>query len=167
MSEWILAFYLAALAAPMKSVCPARDLARRDCRLKVANYNIRLLPETIAWNDGTWRTVDDMPLKGDGLTWEKATFEFINGWPILQLWIWDSGTGETSVQSLRWYVADAEKRHLTILAEGVVRRRRKSPEGKFINDPMEPHALKPLKSGGLEWTLRGQKKTIERVPHGV
>lgn len=162
----MLLFIAQVLAAPPpakpKTECTAKDLARHDCRLYVDTYNLRLLKDTVAWNDGTWRTVDDMPLKGEGVQWEKANFRFINGWPILQLWIWDAGVGEAKVQSLHWYVADAEKRHFTILASGVVRKRRINPEKKLIFDPMEPHELKPMKNGGLEWTLRNEKKLIER-----
>lgn len=141
-----------------KTACSARELKRQDCRLTVGSYNLRLLKSTVAWDDGTWKTVDDMPLKDEEAQWEKATFNFINGWPILQLWIWDAGVGEAKVQSLHWYVADAEKRHFTILATGVVRKRR----GKLM-DPMEPHQLKATKDGGLEWTLKNEKKLIQRV----
>jgi hypothetical protein len=64
-------------------------------------------------------------------------------------------------------VADAEKQKFTLLAEGVVRKRRLSEEKKLIFDAMEPHALKPLKTGALEWTLRKEKKLFERVKHGI
>ncbi len=143
-----------------KTNCSVKELARQDCRLTVGAYNLRLLKDTVAWDDGTWKTVDDMPLKDEGVQWEKATFNFINGWPILQLWIWDSGVGEAKVQSLNWYVADAEKRHFTVLARGVVRKRRLNP---LVMDAMEPHQLKPTKDGGLEWTLKNEKKLIQRV----
>jgi hypothetical protein len=168
-----------AWAAPAKPSCSAKEIKRQDCRLYFDTYNLRLLKDTVAWNDGTWHTVDDIPLRGEGVEWEKARFEFLNGWPILQLWIWDAGAGENEVQSLHWYVADAEKRKFTIVATGVVRRRRphkpKTVEGevaakapaKFTYDKMEPHALKPLKDGTLEWSLNREKKIIGRVPHGV
>ncbi len=178
------------LAAPpaarkFKTDCGARELARQDCRLMADTYNLRLLKDTVAWNDGTWRTVDDMPLRGEGVQWERASFNFINGWPILQLWIWDAGVGEAKVQSLHWYVADAAKRQFTILASGVVRKRRVKPlpveepapdsggkpkppaKPQLVYDAMEPHALKPLKNGGLEWTLKNEKKLIERVGNGI
>lgn len=158
--------------------CQPKELKQFDCRLSVDTYNLRLLKDTVAWDDGTWHTVDDMPLKGDGVLWERAEFGFINGWPILQLWLWDAGVGENKVQSLHWFVADAEKRHFTILAQGVVRRRRPHKAAvvdgevakfldKYSYDKMEPHALKPLKSGGLEWTLKDEIKRIERVKHGI
>jgi len=173
---WLLPlFFWPALAADK---CADKELKRLDCRLTVDTYNLRLLKDTVAWDDGTWHTVDDMPLKGDGVTWERAEFAFINGWPILQLWLWDAGVGENKVQSLHWYVADAEKRHFTILASGVVRKRRphrapavdgEAPKflDKYTYDKMEPHALKPLKNGSLEWTLKADKKLIERVKNGI
>lgn len=173
---WIAPFLLSAALPGDK--CQSKELKQLDCRLTVDTYNLRLLKDTVAWDDGTWHTVDDMPLKGEGVTWERAEFNFINGWPILQLWIWDSGVGENKVQSLHWFVADAEKRHFTIIAQGVVRKRRphKLPavdgepvrfSDKYTYDKMEPHALKPLKSGGLEWTLKNDKKLIERVKNGI
>lgn len=174
---WLLALFIS--AAPSNADrCTKKELERQDCRLTVDTYNLRLLKDTVAWTDGTWRTVDDMPLKGDGVTWEKATFQFINGWPILQLWIWDAGHGENKVQSLHWFVTDAEKRKFTVIAQGVVRKRRphriEVPEGEppkfgdtFSYDAMEPHALKPLKNGSLEWTLKKDKKLIERVKNGI
>ena len=165
---WILNALLVsvAFAVPSKLACAPKELKRQDCRLTTDTYNIRMLKDTVAWDDGTWHTVDDMPLKGEGVEWEKARFEFINHWPILQLWVWDAGVGENKVQSLHWYVADAEKRTFTVLAEGVVRRRRVA-DGKTIYDAMEPHVLKPLKNGSLEWSLRNEKKLIERVRHGI
>jgi hypothetical protein len=176
-NTWVLH---AASGMKSKAACNSKEIKRQDCRLTVDTYNLRLLKDTVAWNDGTWRTVDDMPLKGEGVEWEKARFEFLNGWPIVQLWIWDAGTGENQVQSLHWFVADAEKRKFTVVATGVVRKRRphkvavpegetatKGPPAKFTYDAMEPHALKPLKDGSLEWTLNRDKKIIGRVPHGV
>lgn len=169
---WIFnALIVIASAAPNKLQgklsCNAKELSRLDCRLTVDTYNLRLLNDTVAWNDGTWHTVDDMPLKGEGVTWEKARFEFINGWPILQLWIWDAGTGENKVQSLHWIVADAEKRHFTVIARGIVRKRHPAENGKFLTDAMEPHNLKPLKDGSLEWTLKTDKKIFGRTKNGV
>ena len=155
-----------AFAVPPKLACGPKELKRLDCRLTVDTYNLRLSKDTVAWSDGTWHTVDDMPLKGEGVEWEKARFEFINHWPILQMWLWDAGVGENKVQSLHWYVADAEKRKLTIMAAGIVRKRR-VVDGKPIYDAMEPHALKALKNGSLEWTLKNEKKLIERVKHGI
>jgi hypothetical protein len=182
-----LLFSLALLAAPKdKLACTAKELARFDCRLTSGNYNIRLLPKTIAWNDGTWNTVDPMPLKGESVMWEKIQFQFINGWPILQLWLWEKGFSETEVQSLHWYVADAERRKFTVLAEGIVRKRRMEPvdpppevkkgdpkakkvavkpppQPKYLYDGWETFNLKPLKGGSLEWRLNDQKKIISKV----
>jgi hypothetical protein len=147
--------------------CSDKELVRMDCRLRAAGYSLRLLAKSVAWNDGTWQTVDEMPLKGEAMAWEKVHFELLGGWPILQLWLWDKGVGELQIESLHWYVADAEKRHLTILAEGPVRKRR--PEGepqkkpKFLYDATEPHALKKLANGDLEWQLGGQKKTLAKL----
>ncbi len=154
-------------AAPKtKSVCGDRELARKDCRLVLRPYEIRMTQDTITWFDGTWRTVDDLPLKGEGVEWQKARFEILNGAPILQLWLWDPGQGETKVQSLHWYVTTARDRKLRILAEGVVRKRRQkvvnedSDKHQFIYDAMEPHSLKAVK-GALEWKLRNETKRME------
>ena len=106
-----------------KSNCSARELRGLDCRLISGQYNLRLLEKTIAWSDGTWHTVDPLPLVGEGLEWEKVRFEIMGQRPILQLWLWDKGVGEAGVQSLHWYVCDVEKRKLTVLAEGIVRKR--------------------------------------------
>lgn len=156
-----------------KLSCTSKELATQDCRLTSGSYNIRLLAKTIAWNDGTWHTVDEMPLKGEALAWEKIKFEFQGHWPILQFWLWDKGTGESQIQSLHWFTADAEKRRLTILGEGVVRKRRLEPadppgpkapvaKAKYLYDPQETHGIKALKNGNLEWQLKDQKKIIER-----
>lgn len=169
-------------ASSSKLTCGKEELRRQDCRLTMDTYNLRLLKDTVAWSDGTWHTVDDLPLKGEGLSWEKARFEFLNGWPILQIWIWDAGSGENKVQSLHWYVADAEKRKFTVLAEGIVRKRRPhkvasvgdglsktpaSPPPSFTYDRTVPHALRGLKNGSLEWTLDRDKKIIGRVQNGI
>lgn len=175
-------------ARAAKVACNSKELKGRDCRLSSGSYSLRLLDKTIAWNDGTWHTVDPMPLSGEGVEWEKASFSLMGGKPIVQLWIWDKGVGETQVQSLHWFVADAEKRKFTVLAQGVVRKRqlkqplvteeegaggagapvakkgtfpKKPPGPKYLYDAMEPHSLKVVKSG-LEWTLGRDKKLIER-----
>lgn len=186
----LLIFFTSTLSAtPLKDklTCTGKELARQDCRLTSANYTVRLLPKTIVWNDGTWHTVDEMPLKGEAVAWEKIQFQFMAGWPILQLWLWDKGAGESEVESLHWYVADAEKRKFTLLAEGIVRKRRLEPSEepptkptkanpKYLYDTWEPHSLKTAKGGSLEWRLNAQKKTIskvlvqtpaEQVKHGI
>lgn len=179
---------LIAHAAPKLS-CNAKELQRRDCRLIQANYNLRLLDKTVAWNDGTWHTVEPMPLSGEGVSWEKINFEIMNGQPVLQMWLWDKGVGEAQVQSLHWFVADAERRKFTILAQGVVRKRRlKEPltgaeangapaaaaakKPKYLFDAWETHGLKKLKNGTLEWTLGREKKilekaNLEKAKHGI
>lgn len=102
-------------------------------------------------------------------------FQFFGTHPILQLWFWGDGLGETKVQSLRWYVADAEKRKLTMLNEGVVRKRRleppkteaavkssekNPPKPKFLYDPWEKHGLKSVAKDGIELQLGDQKKLL-------
>lgn len=158
-----------------KPTCTKREIERQDCRLKVGNYSVRLLAETIARDDGTWRTVDQMPLKGEGVSWEKVRMDIFKGWPVLQLWIWDKGEGEAQVQNLRWFVTDIRKGDLKILNEGVVRRRRQKPIGpegepvskepkkpKYIVDGWEKHGLSARKDGNLDWYLRDQKKVIDK-----
>lgn len=188
---------LVASAAGPKLTCGSKELQRRDCRLMQGSYELRLLEKTLAWNDGNWHTVDPLPLTGEGIEWEKITFEIRDGRPLLQMWIWDKGVGEAQVQSLHWYVADAEKRKFTILSEGIVRKRRlkehlvraddpppvpvtvKKGSGKiipvvrpkYLYDAMESHSLKSLRGGTLEWTLGREKKIIEfenqEKAHGI
>ena len=141
--------------------CSSRDLKRQDCRLRLGEHNIRLLPATIARDDGVWHTVDDMPLKGEGIVWEKIRFEKVGSRSLLQFWIWDKGTGQAQVQSLHWYVADIRKDKMKLLAEGIVRRRRvKDAKGEFIYDAYESHGLKPEKNGSITWSLGSQSKVL-------
>ena len=163
MGMWslILALFCCSAGALDRSACGARDLKRKDCRLRLGENNVRLLAATIARENGVWHVVDDLPLKGDG-SWEKATFSKINGRLLLQLWLWDVGVGETRVQALHWYVADIQSEKMKLLGEGVVRRRRvKSPSAEFIYDAWEKHSLLPAKKKGeLVWTLGAQTKTL-------
>lgn len=163
--QWIL---LLAMAFPLhaksadKTVCTAREIRRQDCRLKIGERVLRLLPDTVAREDGVWHTVDQMPLKGD---WEKFRFEMMDGRPVLQMWLWDSGSGEPPVQALHWYVTEVNAPKMEILAEGVVRRRRvraKEPKIDFIYDAWEKHELKTRKGGGLEWQLGTQSKVLSK-----
>src|ERR1035437_9035078 len=187
MKLWLLLLMLftsALSATPLrdKLTCTLKELERQDCRLASANYIVRILPKTIVLNDGTWHAVDEMPLKGEAVAWEKIQFQFLSGWPILQLWLWEKGLGESEVESLHWYVADAEKRKFTLLAEGIVRKRRLEPsepepppettakrtkkpprKPKYLYDTWEPHSLTTAKGGSLEWRLNAQKKTISKV----
>ena len=176
---------LAAAAKAPKLWCSSRELERRDCRLTSGTYNYRILNQTIAGSDGTWHSVNPMPLFGDGIEWEKVQFKILEQLPILQLWLWDKGVGESQVQSLRWFVVSLEHQHFAVLAEGVVRKRRLKPtpsEGEvqaakivegaslkpsYLYDKMEDHGLKASKDGFLLWHLGKEKKTLEKVKHGV
>lgn len=159
-----------------KMTCTKRELERQDCRLQFGAHSVRLLSETIARDDGVERKVDQMPLKGEGIAWEKMRLDNFQGWPILQMWIWDKGEGEAQVQNLRWYVTDLTKGDLKILNEGVVCRRRQKPIGpegepvakdkpkpKYIVDAWEKHGLSLRKDGALDCHLRDEKKVFERV----
>lgn len=166
-----------------KTTCLRRELARKDCHLKIGSYQIRLLSASIARDDGTWHMVDPMLLKGEASQWERAKFEIFKGWPVLQLWLWDTGKGESRVESLHWFTADVRQRELKVLAKGVVRRRHVAPEPpvetqavgapakhlapKIIYDQEEKHSLKLLKSGELEWTLGREKKSLSKESHGI
>lgn len=171
MVQWLCLFIL--LLAPVygksasllkdKGECTSRELKAQDCRLKVGSVKVRLSATTVARDNGTSRSVDDMPLKGEGVVWQKANLKMFGDWPVLQIWLWDSGQGTPKVQSLHWYVADAHEIPLKILAEGVVRKKRDN-----IFDREEPHSLKALKGHDqLEWSLSKQKKILKRIKHGV
>ncbi len=160
------AFPLSSWAKNFKHTCGAKEIERKDCVLSAGSYKLRLLAETVALNDGTWRSVDPMPLHGEGTIWHKVRFELMNGWPVLQLWIWDKPIGEAQVQSLRWFVASAENRKLSILASGVVRKRRQKEsqvdKAEFIYDGWESYGLKVLGPHRIEFTLAREKKILER-----
>jgi hypothetical protein len=156
-----------------KTVCTRREIQLQDCRLNSGTYKLRLLSETIARDDGTWHGVDNMPLKGEGTSWEKIQFKLFNGWPILQMWIWDKPAGEANVQQLHWYVGDVRNQtELQVLATGVVRRRRAknvevaegkpAPKPVYTLDAMEPHNLKLRKDGRLDWSLGSEKKILDK-----
>lgn len=161
--------------------CNAKSLKAQDCLLKAGTFEINLLSAAVAWNDGTWRTVEAMPLKGEGIEWDKISFEVKEGWPILQLWLWDSGVGEAKVQSLNWYVVDLADRKMKVLAQGVVRKRRlrkadvdasgvEDPKVKkpgFILEKTEEHHWKLLNAKRAEWRIGTDKKIIERPSHGI
>lgn len=174
--QWSVVFFFifstAVWAKPSKLVCKRKELARQDCRLVYKGHELRLLSASIAWHDGVWHTVDEMPMKGDGVQWEKVKLEIFKDWPVLQLWLWGPGAGETKVQSLHWYVIGPSKQKLNRMAEGVVRKRRRkldSPEEKpvYTYDASEKHSLRALKGGNLEWTLGRNKKILERAKHGI
>lgn len=156
-----------------KVVCSAREIQRQDCRLTLGSYKLQLLPETVSRFDGTWHGVGEIPLKGEGTSWEKMQFELFQGWPILQMWIWDKPAGETEVQQLHWFVADvSNKNEMQVLANGVVRRRRakkiEAAEGKpaskpaYTLDAMEPHSIKYRPDGRLDFILGRENKILDK-----
>lgn len=157
---WLLLVSLLFAAPTDKSTCRPKELERLDCRLSLGTHKVRLLRETIVRDDGVWHMVDPMPLKIEGVVWEKISLTRMGLHAVIQLYLWDKGEGEAQVQSLRWYVAALDKARLEILAEGVVRRRR-AKEGGFIYDAYEKHGLKALKNGALEWTLGSQTRTLK------
>jgi hypothetical protein len=139
------------MALPDRSRCSPRDLTRQDCRLQSGNWNFQLSNKTISWSDGVWKTVDNLPLSGDGLTWEKGQLKIINKRVFVQLWIWDAGVGEGKVQSLHWYVLEFANKKMNVIVQEVVRKRHPEVvEGKpvkYIYDPMEPHQLEKVLKG--------------------
>lgn len=153
--------------------CHPKQLKRQDCHLQIGKFEVSLLAGSVTWNDGTWRATEPMPLKGEGVEWDRMTFDIFEGWPVLQMWIWDAGRGETKVQSLQWFTVSLQGQKLTPLAEGVVRKRRlqvapsdgtdgpAKTEAILLEKP-EPHGLKYLGDGKLEWQLNRQKKIIDR-----
>ena len=151
-----------AWSAPAKLKCTRRELKAKDCHLQQPPYNVDLLEATVAWPDGTWRTVEGMPLKGEGVEWERVSFELHKGWPILQMRIWDKGVGEANVQSLHWFVLDLSDRRLKTLAEGVVRKRRAT----LLEKP-EDAGMKWLSGDRFEWHVGRQRKVIERERNGI
>ena len=189
--KWICVVFLHVVSAwagdKTKSECSRKELERQDCRLMAANFNFRILNATVAGSDGSWHSVSPMPLSGEGVTWEKVRFDMMSQRPILQFWLWDKGGGESEVQSLHWYVADAEHQTLSVLAEGVVRKRRlkpplvqevpppaaaakpsatkPAPKPVYLYDAMEAHGVKASKDGALEWSLGSQKKRLEKGHH--
>ena len=132
-----------------RSRCLVKDLTRQDCRLQIGKFKAQLSNKTVAWNDGVWQGVDAIPLSGEGLTWEKALLREMDGRWVLQMWIWDSGVGETKVQSLHWLVFDFAEQKMRLQLQRVVRRRHGA-----ILDPMERHGLKPRlnKNKKVEWS---------------
>lgn len=152
-------FSVAHAAPASKLACSPRELKTQDCHLNSGHYDLRLLKTTLAWNDGTWHTVDPLPLAGEGIEWEKVQFAILNDRPILQLWFWDKGVGETHVQSLHWFTADAEKRALTLLAEGVVRKRTPRAGKSALYDRAEPHGIRAIK-GAIEWRIGDKSKRL-------
>ncbi len=152
------------------SSCKPKALLRKDCELKFKGHTVKLLKDTVAWNDGTWRAVDPMPLTQEGVKWERAKLEFINNRPILQLWLWDEGVGEAKVQSLHWYVYERSGQKLKALADGVVRKRRRlgeEPDSKFVYDSWKKHQLKALSGGALEWSLGNNRQILDGDKHGL
>ena len=179
--SWLfLALFLplaATSGATDKLICTGKELSRFDCHLRLGIYNLRLLPMTIAWSDGTWHTISAMPLKGEAVAWEKVQFQMLNKHPILQLWLWDKSVTETQVESLHWYIMASEAKKMNALSDNIVRKRRLEPApepppatgaapknkaaAKYLYDAMDPHSIKSLKEGRLEWHWRDQSKVID------
>lgn len=156
-----------------KASCSAREIQRQDCRLTLGSYKLQLLPETVSRFDGTWRGVGEVPLKGEGTSWEKMQFDLFRGWPVLQMWIWDKPSGEAGVQQLHWFVGDVSNRNeMQLLATGVVRRRRAkkvevmegkpAPKPAYTLDAMEPHSLKLRSDGRLDFVLGRERKIVDK-----
>lgn len=111
-----------------------------------------------------------MPILAQDVEWERAELEFINDRPILQLWLWDGGVGEANVQSMNWFVYEMKDRKATLLARGVVRKRRRVGEGdesRFVYDAWQKHYLKAAAEGRLEWSLGSKTLILEKDANGI
>lgn len=140
-----------------RSRCLSADLKRQDCRLQKGKFKAQLSNKTISWATEIWQSVENLPLSGEGITWEKVILREVGNRLILQMWIWDAGLGESKVQSLHWYVFDFVEGKMQLRVDEVVRRRhsKMDDQGKttFVLDPMEKHGIKTVlsKKKKIEW----------------
>ena len=154
-------FYSAARPHDPHTFCTKRELARRDCNLKLRPFEVQLSKMKVTWSDGTWTSIADAPLPGDGNQWEKASLGKIGKRWILQMWIWDVGKGEAKVQSLHWVVAEMDEHISHIRVNEIVRKRKvkMTTPVTYSYDPFVKHNLK-LTGNVIHWTVGGKSSTF-------
>lgn len=151
-----------AWARSERTQCTARDLERQDCLLKKKPLELQLSSRKVAWSDGVWNKIDNLPFSGEGFVWEKIVLREIKKRAILQMWIWDLPAGEAQVQNLHWIVIEFRNHKMKVIAQEIVRKRHPKPRSdekepvSYLNDPMDPHGLKEAKGDRLKWT-HGEK----------
>jgi hypothetical protein len=117
-------------------------------------YEFLLNKEKILIHDSVWRSLTDIPLKGEQTSWDKVEIRVVRRKYFLEVSIWSEPQGETSVQSLHWFVFAARGKTLEKVVDQIVSRRRphrsQFANKTFIQDPVEKHGLESA-AEGIRW----------------
>lgn len=173
LAAWLFLAYPQADAASSSQLkCSAEKLEQKNCVLRAANYTIELADKKILLNDGTWRAVEEMPLyEAKSVQWDLARLRILQGRLLIELKMWDEPSGEAEIQSLHWFVLQADKgAKLERLLHQVISKRRKTSSGQgeavkkvVLQDKVEPHGLKPIKDNKIHWWAGREKGELTRA----
>jgi hypothetical protein len=149
--------------------CNQRERLRRSCALQMGPLKVSLSPDRWHFDDNIKVGAFDLPLKGEGVDWEKVTLQSLGGRRFLQLWFWSTPQGEPGLETLTWFVIEISGLEAPERLQQVVRRRRKvlgttlakldsvtSAKIQYQYDPIEKHSLQPHGSR-IRWAAGRQK----------
>lgn len=146
-----------------KGKCTKRELSLKDCELRVGKTKLNLFQGKWRFEDGLWLAVNDLPVNGETVQWDKVTLNQYDDRRILQLWLWSRSEGEAEVQALNWYVIEIGQYESPARVHEVVQRRRlgarvtdstRTPATKqsiYIYDPRDKTDLNNAKKQ-LKWS---------------
>ena len=143
----------------IKNKCLSKELSLQNCYLKFQKNKIHLGKEKILFTDGVWRSIYDMPYKGEHTEWEKANVRTLGKRIFLEVKIWAQEESQLGIQSLYWSVYEIQEERLSLKLSEVIQKRRPRENQKPILDPMEPYGLK-LKGHKVVWWVNHQKGEI-------
>lgn len=146
-----------------KGQCTKRELSLQDCELRIGKTKLNLFQGRWRFDDGLWLSVNDMPVAGELVQWDKISFEQHNNRRILQMWVWSKPTGEAEVQNLNWFVMELGEFESPKRVHEVVQRRRlgarvtdstrkpATQQAIYIYDPRDKTALQTTKTQ-IKWS---------------
>lgn len=151
----VLTVLVSALAHGEHHQCSQRSLRIKNCHLKHYGYHIHFTEsERIIISDGIWREVEDMPLKGDAVLWEKIWMERIQGRTFVSVMQWTAPKGEGEVRSLQWVVLELDgskvKKQLTQTVQKL-RVSLNNREPAQYKDDRKPYGLSPGEGDKIYW----------------
>ena len=149
-------------------ICDRRARETRNCTLKNGPYEFLLNKEKILIFDSFWRSLTDLPLKGEKTNWQWVEFRKLQNDFYLELEIWTEPFGETQVQNLRWFVFRAEKQKLIPLVDTIVQRRTpQTTKGHgYLYDPLEKHGLE-IQNKEVKWRFRDRLESLREIKSAV
>lgn len=130
--------------------CAVQDLRQKDCLLRLKNLKVRLSAQKILIDNGTWKTLRDLPLVGEGTEWQRVRLMELHRRPLIDLLIWEAPAGPLQFQKLQWFVFEIREAAAELKLKRAVKAR--SAGDVKVEDQPPKFGLKSITPApSIEW----------------